>query len=197
MIGFTLGIAPVFLRNQLGTDTDTHLGQIGVVSALGGNSRPGNPDLQQHALGHALGAMTSGGVNNFVTQNRGEFGFTFQLGQQSPIDADLASGQGPGVGNGIVEDFKFVGEFTITDPGKLLSNLADVGGKCGVGVIVTTLGLACRIILLSANGQFLLFADQAEFIFTGDRIDRAARQPQQDKVQGKCTQKFHMCPFVV
>ena len=116
-------------------------------------------------------------MDNFVGQHGGQLGFILQLHEQSAIDGDLATGQGPGIGHRVVQYHKFVGQVgTITDGGQFFPHTADIGLYFRINDVAASLGLLGRGIVAGTYRHFLLCRHQRELAFASDGVDRTAAE---------------------
>ena len=74
-----------------------------------------------------------------MTQHGSQLRFRAHLGQQTPIDRDLATGQRPGIGHRAVQDREFIRQRNIADRRKPLADRLHVRRQRRVDVIGTAL----------------------------------------------------------
>jgi hypothetical protein len=111
LVGFTLGVAPVLLHDQLCAHGRHQHGDLPrrLVFDLGAQHHHAGhgAHLREHAGRLLARAMRCVRVHDFMAKDRRQFGLGFQFVEQAPVDHEFPPRQGPGVGARVVQDTEF------------------------------------------------------------------------------------------
>ena len=99
-------------------------------------------------------------MDDLVSEYCSEFCFTVQGYKQSTIDCYFSTGKCPGVRSRVVQDDELIRQFSVTYGSQTISDLLDISGQFSIDLVQAALGLLCRQVLFSADGNLALSADQ-------------------------------------
>ena len=177
VIRFQFRLAAVARLDQRAADLRSLQREILVGAVRRRDAEYREADVEQRAGLLGLRAVACRGVHDLVAQHRGELRFVLELHQQAAVDRDLAPGQRPGVGRGIVQHHEFVGQLrALADARQALSHARHVGVQLGIEHVLAALALLAGSVLLLAGADLLLFRHEAHFRRAGDRVDAATAQ---------------------
>ena len=158
-----------------------------VRGAAARNGQNLQPHIEQDAALQILHRMPGRDMAKLMPQHRGKLSLVFQGNQQPPGDGDIAAGHGKGIGAGVVDDLKGIGQI---GPMADLGQPHPYGGEVLLEVLVMVFPLHPLDRLgkgLFPKGDFFLFthAVKSQLRLAGNGIHRTAAEQEYQRGQHK------------